>query len=333
MNIKNRFSKKETINKNFFENGPVQKFLEGKKEEKSDIYKILYLDEKIKLFINWWKNNLEGIYPIDYTERRLRILVEDVVMFYESIYPDDLVNEAIKKGKKNHINQLMNDYLNKQDAELLLEPSYPKYVTLSLIENNGINGNIRIYLTKDGIVENMSNSFSFNNTFFKKDFFNGKDINKVLEILKRYHKETYAQTINIVSSITEYNNKIIFKNMLLDTIMYRIIESGNVNFGAKRAYLFACEFKRNKDMPISYGAYMSDPYLNDFIEEYLKNGGNSQLLCFVNYKTCVKENRELDIEYLDNIYKTLNEEAYELYQKFISSMKTDEKKKIKNLHE
>ena len=63
---------------------------------------------------------------------------------------------------------------------------------------------------------------------------------------------------------------------ILDTIMYRIIENGGKYYGPRRAYLFAKEFDRNTDLPISYGD-------SGLIGEYLEHGGNGELICYPKY--------------------------------------------------
>lgn len=322
MNIKSIFKRKEKIN---FENSPVQRFIEEKNN--NDLYQIYYLDKKVDIFIDWWKNSLEGNYPIDYTEEDLRKLIEDVAEWYENIYPDYCLNGSINQIPRDHINDLLNNRLLEKERELFLKPKYPKYVRLWTIPNNITTntcvGEIRFYLNDDGIVKDIDKPFVFNDHFFRPEEFIGKDIDKVAKILRMYHKASYAQLRDFNFTSMRYKDETTFNNLLLNSIMYRIIEKGKGNFGAKRGYLFAKEFRRNLDIPMSYGIDMNDPYMNKFIIDYLNNGGNNRLLCFIDYKNrLVDKENHLDVNYLSEIQKKINQEEYELYQRFVKVLKS-----------
>lgn len=72
----------------------------------------------------------------------------------------------------------------------------------------------------------------------------------------------------------EYEESI--RDGLLDTIMYRIMESGGKFYGPRRAVLFAKEFERDISIPVRYG----DASL---INDYVMNGGSGDLMCYINY--------------------------------------------------
>ena len=65
--------------------------------------------------------------------------------------------------------------------------------------------------------------------------------------------------------------------------MYKIIERGGNIIGPRRGYLFAKEFNRNLDIPMMYGASTYDSKNVDFANQYLDDGGNSDLECYNNY--------------------------------------------------
>lgn len=53
--------------------------------------------------------------------------------------------------------------------------------------------------------------------------------------------------------------------------------------------MFAKEFNLNIDIPMMYGVDESDPYLGNFILEYLKAGGSTNLVCLINYFSKTKD--------------------------------------------
>jgi hypothetical protein len=77
----------------------------------------------------------------------------------------------------------------------------------------------------------------------------------------------------VVSRI-EYEESI--RDGLLDTIMYRMMESRGKYYGPRRAVLFAEEFERDIRVPVRYG----DASL---IYDYVMNGGSGDFMCYINY--------------------------------------------------
>ena len=53
----------------------------------------------------------------------------------------------------------------------------------------------------------------------------------------------------------------------------------------------------NSEIPLKYGLYLDDPHLNEFINLYLKDGGNENLKCYVDY---LKSTKILTINDLKN---------------------------------
>lgn len=80
-----------------------------------------------------------------------------------------------------------------------------------------------------------------------------------------------------------FNNRSFLDNKILDCVMYQIICRGGKYIGPRRAFLFAKENNRSLEIPLIYGIDKSDPYLKDFIDEYIKLGGSRELRCYVNY--------------------------------------------------
>ena len=117
--------------------------------------------------------------------------------------------------------------------------------------------------------------------------------------------------------------------------MYRIIERGGNRIGPRRGFIFAKEFNRNIDIPMMYAVDTSDPGLRTFMNEYLKSGGRTDLICYENYfrrksnhpilrKTTV---RKLVRDLWNNAATKYTKEEDELHQRLVDTLNSqiDEK--------
>ncbi len=96
---------------------------------------------------------------------------------------------------------------------------------------------------------------------------------------------------SLIDRIKKWNQQ---QEGMLDCVMYRLIERGGNRVGPRRAFLFAKEFGRDINVPMQYGGDTTDPYLRNFINEYLKAGGTQDLVCYRNYfmRASANENPE-----------------------------------------
>ena len=103
--------------------------------------------------------------------------------------------------------------------------------------------------------------------------------------------------------------------------MYRIIERGGNRIGPRRGFLFAKEFNRDIDIPMSYGFDYSDPELKAFINEYIKAGGSKDLKCYEDYFWKINNKDKVNTVSIQKILLDLNDytsEEIELYQKLVN---------------
>lgn len=98
---------------------------------------------------------------------------------------------------------------------------------------------------------------------------------------------------------------------MLDCVMYRLIERGGNRVGPRRAFLFAKEFGRDINVPMQYGGDTSDPYLRNFINEYLKAGGTQDLVCYRNYFMRASANENPESLTIRELLKIHNEPTQE----------------------
>jgi len=98
---------------------------------------------------------------------------------------------------------------------------------------------------------------------------------------------------------------------MLDCVMYRLIERGGNRVGPRRAFLFAKEFGRDINIPMQYGGDTTDPYLRNFINEYLKAGGTQDLVCYRNYFMRASANENPESLTIRELLKLHNEPTQE----------------------
>ena len=105
-------------------------------------------------------------------------------------------------------------------------------------------------------------------------FFNGRSLRDVEKINEEENLNLNITNVKKVVERVEYEESI--REGLLDTIMYRIMESGGKYYGTRRAVLFAKEFERDISIPVRYGDVA-------LINDYVMNGGSGDLICYINY--------------------------------------------------
>lgn len=159
----------------------------------------------------------------------------------------------------------------------------------------------------------------------------GKHITQIPTIAKELDLTFNEESIK--NEIEKFNAETKLREIILDTIMYKIMKRGGIRIGPRRALLFAKEFKRNIDIPMQYGIDTTDANDITLIKIYLKNGGKKNLELFINYFCDGIENIMFDkitineyIKYFANddidFYTKEQLEDYkkDLYQKMINSL-------------
>lgn len=189
-------------------------------------------------------------------------------------------------------------------------------------------GDIIIYLTSNGFVKEIRETYltPINGKNLDSSELIGMNIKDVIVILKEKYNCTDKQLKCIIEEINNYDNKIMFKEELLNCVMYRIIERGGNRMGPRRGFLFAKEFGRNIDIPMMYAIDRSDPGLRLFINEYIKAGGSKDLICYIGYFSRTNEMKKLDTISIQNLILTQNNNAAtkytpeedELYQRLVN---------------
>ena len=278
------------------------------------------LNNHIDLFISWYCQYFINYYHLEETKSKegndLRNFIEKMAVWYELRYPDyevtkiidDPYDESLSIDEIMFINnpylnlnqELVDELLNRDDSKrinwsrfysfetfynslpndekyYLKKPTYP-----DLIIPNGRYYGGHMHLSDDGYVQIAENISLLTKNKYKDSFFEGFHIKEIQEIFNEIGI-ILPENNEIEKAIKIFNQRKYFYEELLNCVMYRIIERGGNRIGPRRAFIFAKEFKRNIDIPLIYGIDTTDPKLRHFINEYLKEGGNPNLTCYINY--------------------------------------------------
>lgn len=307
----------------------------------------IFLDDKINHFIDWYllyRRKYEG-----FTSDQIRNLIEKVAVWYELKYPDFEVdrlmpytNDQIKKDidwTKYYTKEVFFESLSKEESYLLNEVDFDTLVYLNP-SSRTVNVDPHLHIHKNGIVKDSEQVLFYTSvvspnkelkekSFIYDDELIGMNIKEVRELFN-IRGILLPKDNELDTMIKEIDTRIYQREELLNCIMYRIIERGGNRVGPRRGFLFAKEFGRNIDIPMIYGADSSDPKLDLFINEYIKEGGTKNLKCFTNYFRCDFLD-ELDIDTVENLLLRHNNYVIDLDKlPHTENIKKYIKKKTKN---
>lgn len=312
-------------------------------EKENKKIKEVSLSEKIDEYILWnYENMVKGNYT-NYGESRvpqeLRDLIEKMAVWYELRYPDYEVNRRMyccgQEGLS--INDIMfneNNYVNElldEDSDVIAldwdeffnasvffkslpwEERYrfnrAKYPQLVYIDSKK---SPHLHLTSNGFVEEAEYIDFFSRNKISNEQLRGMHITEVIKLFKENGIEL-PKNNELEKSVNRVENEKKEKEGLLDSVMYRIIERGGNRIGPRRAFLFAKEFGRNIDIPMMYAIDRSDPGLRLFINEYIKNGGSKDLLCYIDYFHSVLVDKKVDTISIQDLILTQNNDSATFY--------------------
>ncbi len=322
----------------------------NKKQEECRDTKVVpvVLEDKVDEFIKWYTDIGEYHFPIE-----MRNFIEKMAVWYELRYPDYEINRIMHcSGQEpTEVSDEMfnqNKYINQQldqDSEVRIldwdefyntkafihslpsdEKYYfmrPKYKNIVYWDYDGV---AHLHLSKNGTVEMSEYMNAVIPGASNKDF-EGKNIKEVVEMITNKGIKI-PEGSELIKAIRNYDNWTYQKEEMLNCVMYRIIERGGNRIGPRRAFLFAKEFGRNIDIPMSYGVDYSDPGLRLFMNEYIKSGGSKELVCYVNYFSRTSKYEKLNTVTMSELIKTRQNdvatrytpEEVELHQRLVNAL-------------
>lgn len=306
------------------------------------------LDDKVDDYIEWnYENMVKGNYTAIGEYRvpiELRNFIEKMAVWYELRYPDYEINRLmpgsgqevteisdVMFNSNNYINELFdkNDDVRAIDWDkfynthafikslpgnekyYLEKAKYSDYTRLFIDDYR----EIIICLTSNGCVKEIRETYlaPINGKYLDSSELIGMNIKDVIVILKEKYNCTDKQLKCMIEEINDYDNKIMFKEELLNCVMYRIIERGGNRVGPRRALLFAKEFGRNIDIPMMYGVDYSDPGLREFVNEYIKAGGSKDLLCYEGYFSRANKEESMNTVSVRELIKDIDNDCVTKY--------------------
>jgi hypothetical protein len=255
------------------------------KDERYDcsyVSRFVSLNKKINFYYDWIGKNITT-----FTVDEVRSFVDKIVLWYEFRFPDHYFDlEDVDKVMLGELGKSCNKVewcnlfsydkfyymLNSFEKSLLNKVKFPNMVDLYQGSRN------HFHLNDNGIITDADDVWVIR----KKPgdfmscgiFFNGKSLKDVERINIEENLGLRIDNVKRIVSIINFKESV--REGLLDTVMYKMISSGGKYYGPRRAYLFAKEFERDFTLPIRYGD-------GSLINEYVENGGNKDLMCYIKY--------------------------------------------------
>ena len=284
--------------------------------------------------------------------KNIENFIDKVAIWYELRYPEYEINRLFPciTQENNSINDVMfqeNPYIETlfdEDSDVRLLEWDSLYNTKSFIQSlTSIERSylsrpryfrdvvyfddtnpICFYINSNGTVLESDNIGLFEKEELTSEKIKGKNIKGVISLLEKTGI-SIPEDSQLLKEVRYFDNRVYFKNELLNAIMYKIIERGGNKIGPRRAFMFAKEFDRDISIPMKYGVDIYDPGLRNFINEYLKAGGSKDLVCIKNY--FIENNKD------ENDYETItiSELLKEIWDSNDEKYTSEEKEVFKRL--
>ena len=300
------------------------------------------LNRRINTYLKWYFKNIVEGNPKNLQDllqvRELSNFIDKMAVWYELRYPTILVKQIIQQNlifppeqSENsypHFNE-WKDLFTYQNFRELLESDEimfmgrPSYFLGTLFLNEELTKSYTKRLESVDIRPEKTIKISSRGTVITNDIderLNGKYIKDVRDILIKADILNKNEK-NINHLIMQYEDECIAKQELLNSVMYRIMERGGNRVGARRAMLFALEFKLDIRIPMTYGYDSSDYNMRQFMNFYLKQGGSREIEMITNYFHRNNKNEALEFIRFDDAYcskKNYTKEEKELYQRMVN---------------
>lgn len=309
------------------------------KEEKEDLNKKYDLGKKQEEFLDFVEKKL----PNYYTSETIKKFIDKMAIWYEFRYPDlEIENMLNENDKFLSVSGVINKsesykdllFFSQDETDIKNNLSNTSWSDLFDIKTflNTLSADEKSLLKRPKFVNRyifkdkhfsfvLSSKGTITNIYF---YTNGEDNKEILNFLNRhisefleYLKEKKQLNDDDLHYYEAYKKSVLFKEKLLDSVMYKIIERQNGSIeGCMRAFLFALEFDRNIDIPLMYHnpLYMNNRLLYN---EYIKRGGNKDLICPYGYPYQIIKETKLKDLYQNKEYDFTKEEL-DLYKRFYS---------------
>ena len=307
-----------------------------KLEEKKTKNDTILLSNKIECLLN-------EISEDDYEYDDYKKLVEIMKNWYILRYPDEYINYFFGKREKYSINDEVFWGTKKPDMDFFdilnakvffntLNPRYKRYLgKVRYLSSLSIRVDCIhecLLLSKKGTITASSMLWNYEGKNIKElynDIINGKvTVDDIKYCEDNKLKQTFLWKLRntLEEAIDVYDAGVNNKNKVFDCVIYSLMNYWNLEIGAKRALLFAEEFKRDINVPLVYAATNSD---KEFINYYLMLGGDINIECYKDYIR--KDYNKIPLKDIMNKYSISNYEK-EMFKRIITLIKNSLPKDI-----
>lgn len=306
------------------------------------------LNKKVDDYLNWYDANMiKGRINETNADRDIadiRDLIEKIAVWYETIYPNYVINDMMYccGTEMNDTNEIMidnNPYIMEnfdddsdvhllewskfmnihsliktmpyQERYVLDKYHFPSIIYLVPSKKN-IYDRAHIHVNKDGIVDDAEYIYSLTTLTVKDEDLIGLHVKDVAKLFME-KCVILPEGNEFIRCLDAYDRYLETREGILDAIMYRIIERGGNRIGPRRAFIFAKDFERNIDIPMMYGLDHSDPGLRLFINDYIKAGGNPDLVGYTNYFNAKSDDEKIKTVSLRELFATIDYTCTKFY--------------------
>ncbi len=313
------------------------------------------LSKKIEDYLNWYyEQKLMELNNENYAKeevQNMKDFIEKTACWYENRYPETDDINGIMFNKNEYIKTLLEGIV---DPELLecVDFDWPsfynketyfktiprekylyfdepfdesKFRKLYLLKSGDRNLWINLDLSPEGIVT-FADLIPFTwDMNVRSNELIGKTAEEVLEYFKDKNIPL-TEDNELEADVKRYNDKKYQIEEMLNCIMYRIMERGREVIGPRRAYEFAKDFDIDTSIPIKYAATTYTPGVRELMHEYIKDGGNPDLECYIDYFERSANNKPIETcklsEFLIDYTCTCTNEEKALHQRLVNALAT-----------
>ena len=306
------------------------KNLRRKYEDKNINFQSLAIKKKIEYLLKSISINEE-----DYLDRLE--LVNKMKEWYIFRYPDiyienffgidkdiDVNDDIFKNSKKPNMEWC--DIFNTRVFLNTLKPDLYNYLKSVRYDNTVFIRGRYLYecilLSKKGTIKSCHCILEDYDGKNIRDLYQDIIDNKVNAKIDKGYEEYFIRELKnkVESAINKYDEKVKAKKIMIDCVIYSLIDYFDLEIGTNRALLFAEEFNGNIDLPLIYGAHDNN---KEFINYYLMLGGNENLDCYIDYN---KNKKETLISIVNDYGKS--EYEIEMYKRIANVLKNSLPKNI-----
>lgn len=275
-------------------------------------------------------------YELRYSEEKLGRIFNyevgednvDEIMFKYNPYVNDLLGEDTDAKEmewdKFYNAEVFINSLPYAEKKLFAEPKCRDFISISpmLDITPGLRATVFINVAENGKVVGTDLISFATEGKIKNDELVGLTLKEVVDLFEERGFKLNNDS-DLIKASNNYQRQVNRKNGMLDCVMYKLIERDDYS-GSLRAYLFAKEFGRDKDIAIKYGVNIVADGSKELVNQYLNEGGKKDLTCYPLYPYFDKD-KSVSLNELYSepyFYNYQTEEEKELHQRLVNALAT-----------